>query len=433
MVKINSDFGNFDGAPYLFQEVARKTNTFLKENPDKKDWVVKLGIGNTTEPLHSLIVDYMVEATRRLGHRDGYFPSQIDSELRQDLHDAGYDKYNGYGDEQGNSLLKKRINLIKYGGRFSLDEIFISDGAKCDIANIQTIFARDAVVALQNPVYPVYADSNAAAGRTGKVNPVTGEFPGLVYLRCNRENLFVPHVPTQKVDLIYLCSPNNPTGAVIGKTDLRCFVDRAREDKAIIIFDNAYERYIRNPDLPHSIYEIPGAEECAIEIGSLSKEAGFTGIRLGYTIVPKTLKVEDNGRPDWLTPNWAWNKRATTFFNGASNIAQAGALAVYSQEGQKITQELIDYYMENAKVEKEIAKSLGLTPFGGDDCAYVWGWLGAGKSSKEFAERVLPEKGIVITPGAGFGSEGIEYVRLSPFAHAENVQKVRDREENLRT
>jgi LL-diaminopimelate aminotransferase len=431
MVKLNDNFRKFEGRPYLFAGVARKAKEFNKAHPGV---LIRLGIGDATEPIDPLITGYLAEAAMRLGHLNGYSEEEMkDSEMKKVLHEAGYDKFNGYGDEQGNEALKRKINEIKYGGRFSLDEIFISDGAKCDTANIQQIFSQDAIVALQNPAYPVYEGSNVIAGRTGRANPVTGEFEGLVYMPCTPANDFQPAVPNRKVDLVYLCSPNNPTGTTIWRSTAQSHVDNANAQKAIIVSDCAYERYIKEKGGInfHSIYEIPGAEKCAIETGSFSKEAGFTGMRLGWCVVPKTLQTEDGD--DKFNPNWIWNKRQTTEFNGASNLIQAAGLAVMSPEGQKVTQELVNYYMENAKLERQAMESLGFQVYGGRNAPYVWVKLPEGRKSAEFADAFLNDApNIVCTPGSGFGSEGEGYIRLSAYGHRENILRATERISKLR-
>jgi len=424
MVKLNSNFRKFEGRPYLFAGVANKAKEFNKAHPGV---LIRLGIGDATESIHPLITSYLAEASLRLSHLDGYDKEEMkSSEMKKALHEAGFDKFNGYGDEQGNELLRKRINEIKYGGRFSLDEIFISDGAKCDTANIQQIFSQDAIVALQNPAYPVYEGSNVIAGRTGKANPATGEFDGLVYMPCTPANDFQPSVPNRRIDIEYLGSPNNPTGTTIWRSTAQAHVDNALAQKAIIVSDCAYERYIKDERDMHSIYEIPGAEKCAIEIGSFSKEAGFTGMRLGWCVVPKTLQTEDSD--DKFNANWIWNKRQTTEFNGAANLIQAAGLAVMSPGGQRVTQGLINFYMENARLEREAMKSLGLKVYGGKSAPYVWVRLPEGRKSVEFADAFLNEEPhIVCTPGSGFGSAGEGYIRLSAYGHRENILRATER------
>lgn len=395
MAKINTNYNNLKPT-YLFSEIAKRTKVFLEKNPQVK--IMRLGIGNTTEPLTPAVIKGLMEGVRKL------------SDVKT---------YTGYGDEQGDTGLRKALADYYKNYRVVLDpqEIFISDGAKADCANILSIFGKDSVVAVSNPVYPVYLDSAIISGKK------------VVFLKCKAENGFVPELPKGKVDLIFICSPNNPTGAVLTKKELKAFVDFALKNKTVIIFDAAYAEYIKDKDLPRSIYEIPGAKKCAIEINSYSKWAGFTGVRLGWTIVPMELQVEgaEKGKV-----NAIWNRRQTTMFNGASNIAQEGGLAALSKEGQKECKTLVNYYMDNAKIIKKGLVGMGLDAFGGENAPYIWVKTPKGMSSWEFFDKVLKEAHVVTTPGVGFGSEGEGYLRISAFGHKEDIEKaVKSIQENL--
>lgn len=395
MAKVNAHYSKLQ-AGYLFPEIAKRTNAFSADNPDAK--IMRLGIGNTTEALTPAIIAGLHKGVDRL---------------------ADVKTYTGYGDEQGFGELRAAITAryASYGVTLADDEIFVSDGAKSDSANIQSIFGTDNVVAVQDPAYPVYVDSNVIGGRTGNGN--NGLYENLVYMSCTEENNFFPELPEGKVDLIYLCSPNNPTGAVATIQQLKSFVDYALEHKAIIIFDAAYAAFISDSRLPRSIYEVEGAKECAIEINSFSKEAGFTGVRLGWTVVPQTLIAEDSvdGQINKL-----WLRRQTTMFNGASNVVQYGGLAVMTEQGQKECQELVTYYMANAACIKQALEGLGITCFGGVNAPYVWLKTPGGATSWEFFDKLLNETHVVGTPGSGFGPSGEGYFRLSAFGHQEDIQ-----------
>jgi LL-diaminopimelate aminotransferase len=396
MVKINSNYNKLV-AGYLFPEIEKRTKLFLEANPGVT--VMKLGIGNTTEVLAPSVIDGLKAGVEKL---------------------ANLDTYTGYGDGQGNIILREAIarEYAKLGVSIDPSEVFVSDGAKPDSGNIQSIFSIDAIIAVQDPAYPVYVDTNVIAGRTGENE--NGLYKGIVYMPCNEENNFFPSVPKQKVDLIYLCSPNNPTGAVATKEQLKQFVDYAIENKAVIIFDSAYSAFIIDNSLPKSIFEIKGAKKCAIEINSFSKSAGFTGVRLGWSIVPKEIVVEEGeaGRVNAL-----WNRRQCTFFNGASNIVQDGGIAALSEQGQKENQKVIDYYMENARIIKEGLESIGLKCYGGINAPYIWLKTPNGMKSWDFFDKLLNECHVVGTPGSGFGPGGEGYFRLSAFGHKENVEK----------
>lgn len=406
MARINPHYSKLE-AGYLFPEIGRRTREFSAANPGID--VMRLGIGNTTEPLPRSIIEGLRRGVDKL---------------------ASADTYSGYGDEQGNADLREALaaRYAGYGVTLEPDEFFVSDGAKPDSANIQSIFGADNAVAVQDPAYPVYVDSNVIAGRTGPA--LNGQYEGLVYMPCTKDNGFFPDLPSRKVDLIYLCSPNNPTGTVATKDQLARFVEYARNNKAVIIFDAAYAAFITEPDLPRTIYEVDGAAECAIEINSFSKEAGFTGVRLGWTIVPKALVCED-GEPGTL--NRLWFRRQTTMFNGASNIVQDGGLAVLSETGQRECRMLIDYYMRNARLIREGLDSMGITVYGGVNAPYIWLETPGGMKSWDFFDKLLEEAHVVGTPGSGFGPSGEGYFRLSAFGHAADITRaVRSIQDNLK-
>jgi LL-diaminopimelate aminotransferase len=406
MATINRNYDKLT-AGYLFPEIAKRTQAFLEAHPGVH--VMRLGIGNTTEPLTPTVIEGLHRGVTKL---------------------ADTNTYRGYGDEQGERPLREALaqRYAGYGVHLEPDEFFVSDGAKPDSANLQSIFAFDSVIAVQDPAYPVYVDSNVIAGRTGNARGLV--YGGLVYMPCNEENGFIPAVPAQHVDLIYICSPNNPTGAVATKKQLKQFVDYARRHKAVIIFDAAYAAYISDPDLPRTIYEIEGAKECAIEINSFSKEAGFTGVRLGWTIVPKTCACEDT-QPGKL--HNLWLRRQTTMFNGASNIVQEGGLAALSNQGQAEVHGLVAYYMNNARVIREGLSAIGLRVFGGINAPYIWMKTPGDLSSWAFFDKLLEEAHVVGTPGSGFGPSGEGYFRLSAFGHARDIlEAVESIRENLR-
>jgi LL-diaminopimelate aminotransferase len=397
MAHINHNYRKLS-AGYLFPEIARRREAFLEENPGTT--IRKLGIGNTTEPLTPAVLEGLKRGVEKLGSRE---------------------TYSGYGDEQGDTRLRR--SLAEYYARRGVsldpDEFFISDGAKPDSGNIQSIFSTEDLVAVQDPAYPVYVDTNVISGRTGEFDTSKGRYKGLLYMPCTEENGFFPAIPEQKADLIYLCSPNNPTGAVASHEQLQGFVDYARKNKAVIIFDASYSEYIADDSLPKTIYEVEGAKECAIEINSFSKFAGFTGVRLGWSIVPSALTVEDS-KPDEL--RGMWNRRQSTFFNGASNIVQEGGLAVLSEAGLAESRSLVDYYMENARIIREGMSALGLTAYGGDNAPYIWLKTPAGLSSWQFFDKLLHETGVIGTPGVGFGPGGEGFFRLSAFGHREDIE-----------
>lgn len=396
MVTLNKNYNKLQGG-YLFSEIAKRVQHFSEKNQSVK--VFRLGIGNTTQPLTRSIIKGMKEGVVKL---------------------SNIKTYTGYGDEQGNIKLRKALVDFYKKKHISLyaKEIFISDGAKSDSANIQSIFGLNSIVAVADPVYTVYVDSNVISGRTGSFK--NGKYKGLVYMECNEKNGFIPQTPKEKVDIIYFCSPNNPTGAVATKKQLKSFVDYALKNKAIIIFDAAYVEYISDKSLPKSIYEIKGAKKCAIEINSFSKWAGFTGVRLGWSVVPMDLVVDGAIRG---TVNSIWNRRQSTMWNGASNIAQEGALAVLSSSGQKESKKLVSYYMQNARTIKKDLLAMGFKVFGGEHAPYIWVKTPNGLSSWDFFDKLLNEAHVVCTPGSGFGLQGEGYFRLSAFGDRENISK----------
>ena len=395
MARINKNYDKL-AAGYLFPEIARRTNAFLDQNPSAK--VLRLGIGDTTEPIVPAVLDGLHAGVDALGAADSY---------------------SGYGPSEGITPLRHGLAGLYRELGLSLDpsEFFVSDGAKSDSANIQGIFSDDCVVAVQDPAYPVYVDSNVISGRTGEASD--SGYEGLIYMPCTEENGFFPDIPDRKVDLIYICSPNNPTGAVATKEQLKIFVDYANEHKAIIFYDSAYASFITDPDLPRSIYEVPGAETCSIEFNSFSKTAGFTGVRLAWTIVPKACRTEDTeaGKLHAL-----WTRRQNTFFNGAANIVQAGGVAALSPEGRQQTDAQVSFYLENAHIINDGLKSLGITTYGGGNAPYVWLKTPGGLSSWDFFDKLLNECHVVGTPGSGFGPAGEGFFRLSAFGHRENVE-----------
>ncbi len=408
MININENFLDLQDS-YLFSTIAKKVKAFQEANPDKK--VIKLGIGDVTLPLAKACVDAMKKAADEM----------LDSST-----------FKGYGPEQGYDFLKDKIIEFDYKKRgidIESDEIFISDGAKCDTGNIGDIFSKDNKVAITDPVYPVYIDTNTMAGRAGKYNESTGMYDNIIYMPCNAENNFEPELPSEVPDIIYLCFPNNPTGTVLNKAQLKKWVDYAKENKAIILFDSAYEAFITEEDVPHSIYEIEGAKDVAIEFKSYSKTAGFTGIRCGYVVIPKALKGYSKDGQE-ISINKLWNRRTCTKFNGTSYITQKGAEAVYSEEGQAQIKQNIDYYKENAKIIKENLEEAGYKVFGGVNAPYIWLKLPDGVKSWDFFDRLLNEIQVVGTPGVGFGPSGEGYFRLTAFGNRENTIEAVNRIKN---
>ena len=398
MATINDNYLKLK-AGYLFPEIARRVNAFAEANSDAK--IIRLGIGDVTEPLPEACRTVMIQAVEEMGDRS---------------------TFQGYGPEQGYAWLREKIAAHDFQARgcdISADEIFISDGSKCDTGNILDIFGKNNAIAVTDPVYPVYVDTNVMAGHTGDANE-QGEYGGLVYLPITAENNFTAEIPSQKVDLIYLCFPNNPTGATATKAHLQDWVNYAKANGSIIFFDAAYEAFITDSELPHSIYEIEGARDCAIEFRSFSKNAGFTGTRCALTVVPKTLTAKAADGSD--VELWRlWNRRQSTKFNGVSYIVQRGAEAVYSPEGQAQTRSLINFYMENAKIIREQLSSAGLQVFGGVNAPYVWVQTPNGLSSWDFFDKLLHTCNVVGTPGSGFGAAGEGYFRISAFNSRENV------------
>lgn len=404
VVKINENYLKLKSS-YLFVEVARRETEFRKANPDAD--IIKMGIGDVTKPL----VPAVIEA----------FHAAVD-----ELADA--ETFMGYGPEQGYEFLAKAIienDYNNYGIDLDTSEVFISDGAKSDTANIQDIFGIDNKIAVTDPVYTVYVDTNVMAGRTGEMKD-DGMYEGLTYIKCNAENGFVPELPSEPVDIIYLCYPNNPTGTTLTKDQLKVFIDYAKENKAIILFDAAYVAFITEDDVPHSIYEIEGAKEVAIEFKSFSKTAGFTGTRCAYTVVPKELKGYDSeGNEVEINP--LWNRRQTTKFNGASYPVQKAAEATFSPEGQKQIEEIIEYYMENAKIIRESLTDIGLDVYGGVSSPYIWVKTPNNMDSWDFFDLLLNEANVIGTPGSGFGPSGEGYLRLTAFNTLENTKEAMDR------
>ena len=397
MALINENYLKLPGS-YLFAEIARRVSKFKSENPDAD--VIRLGIGDVTLPLAPEVTKAMHKAVDEMGSAA---------------------TFRGYGPEQGYDFLLQAIIDNDYAARgidIALDEVFVSDGSKSDVGNIQEIFGVDNIVAITDPVYPVYLDTNVMAGRTGAFDGSV--FEKIVYLPCNAENGFVPALPSEKVDMIYLCVPNNPTGTTLSREELKKWVDYAKTNDAVILFDSAYEAYIQESDIPHSIYEIEGAREVAIEFRSFSKTAGFTGTRCAYTVVPKTVTAKTiNGERHSL--NKLWNRRHTTKFNGVPYIIQRGAEAIFSPAGKAEVKEMVAYYMENARIIREGLASLGLEVFGGVNAPYIWLKTPNGLDSWAFFDKLLTEAHIVGTPGSGFGPAGEGYFRLTAFGNRENT------------
>ena len=401
MITVNENYLKLR-ASYLFSEIAKRVNAHQKAHPDKE--IIKLGIGDVTRALPGACIDAFHKAV---------------DEMADDR------SFHGYGPEQGYLFLREAIAKEDFqarGAEVQADEIFVSDGAKCDTGNIQEIFATENVIAIPDPVYPVYIDTNVMAGRTGEFSD--GRYRGVVYLDSTRENCFVPDFPKTPVDLIYLCYPNNPTGAVITKAQLKDWVDYARKNKALILFDAAYESFIQHEDLPKSIFEIQGAEEVAIEFRSFSKTAGFTGTRCAFTVVPKACRAfTKNGEPYSLYG--LWNRRHTTKFNSVSYPVQRAAAAVYSPEGKTQCRELIDYYLKNAALVLDQMRQMGFECVGGENSPYIW--VHCQRDSWEFFDLLLNQAGVVCTPGAGFGKCGQGFVRISAFNSHENIEKALQR------
>ncbi|MCP4749209.1 MAG: LL-diaminopimelate aminotransferase [Desulfobacteraceae bacterium] len=397
MIKINEHYLKLQSS-YLFSNIAKRLEAFQKANPDKQ--IIRLGIGDVTRALPAACIAAMHKAVDEMAN------------------DA---TFRGYGPEQGYDFLRSKIALHdfqKHGAQIADDEIFISDGAKCDTGNFQEILSIQAKVAVPDPVYPVYVDTNVMAGRTGAFKD--GRYGELVYLDCTRENNYIPDLPDKPVDLIYLCYPNNPTGATITKGQLQKWVDYARQNKALILYDAAYEAFIRDESIPRSIYEIDGAREVAIEFRSFSKTAGFTGTRCAYTVVPKQCSAY-TASGDRIAVYDLWNRRHTTKFNSVSYPVQKAAEAIYSDQGQAQVRQLVDYYMRNADYIRKVITALGFKCAGGENSPYIW--VDGQRDSWEFFDILLQKAGVVCTPGAGFGKCGQGYIRISSFNSYENVQK----------
>ena len=404
MYTINENYLDLQGS-YLFSTIAKKVAAYKEANPQAD--IIRLGIGDVTQPIAPAIIEALHKVVDEMGTAEGF---------------------HGYGPEQGYEFLRSTIAKNDYqdrGCQIDADEIFVSDGAKCDVGNIQEIFGADNVVAVCDPVYPVYVDTNVMAGRGGKFDAEKGGFEKIVYMPCTEANGFVPEIPEKHADLIYLCFPNNPTGEVIDKATLQKWVDYANENGSIILYDAAYEAYISEEGIPHSIYECEGARTCAIEMHSFSKNAGFTGLRLGYTVIPKDLVC--NG----VTIHSLWNRRHGTKYNGAPYIVQRAGEAVYSEAGKAQLREQIAYYMENARIIREGLKEAGFTAYGGVNSPYVWLKVPGDLSSWEFFDKLLNEVQVVGTPGAGFGASGEGFFRLTAFGTHENTIEALERIKKL--
>ena len=407
MATINDNYLKLPGS-YLFAEIARRVEAFKQAHPDAD--IIRLGIGDVTQPLPAACIEAMHKAVDEM---------------------AKAETFRGYGPEQGYAFLTEAIiehNYTQRGIQIDKDEIFVSDGSKSDCGNIQEIFGTDNKVAITDPVYPVYLDTNVMAGRTGTLQK-DGHFTGVTYLPCDASNEFAPELPKEHVDMIYLCCPNNPTGTTLSRAELTKWVDYARQNQSVILFDAAYAAYITEEDVPRSIYEIEGAKDVAIEFRSFSKTAGFTGTRCGYTIIPKAVKgkAADGSLVEF---NKLWNRRHTTKFNGTAYIIQRGAAAIYTPEGQQQVKETIAYYMENARIIREGLQAAGITAYGGVNAPYIWLKTPNNMSSWEFFDKLLTEVNIVGTPGAGFGPCGEGYFRLPSFGDRENTIRAVDRIKN---
>lgn len=405
MFKVNENYLKLPGS-YLFSTIGKKVNAYKSEHPDKQ--VISLGIGDVTQPLAPAVIERLHSAVDEM---------------------ADAKTFKGYAPDLGYEFLRNTItenDYIAKGVQIAADEIFVSDGAKSDSANIQEIFSLDNKIAVCDPVYPVYVDSNVMAGRTGTYDGTTGLWSDVIYMPCSAENGFAPEFPKENPDLIYLCFPNNPTGATISKAQLQEWVDYANKIGAVIIYDAAYEAYISEADVPHSIYECEGARTCAIELRSFSKNAGFTGTRLGFTVVPKDLKSADG-----VALHGLWARRHGTKFNGAPYIVQAAGDAVYSEEGRKQTAAQIAYYMNNAKIIKEGLADMGYTVSGGVNAPYIWLKTPNNMTSWDFFDYLLENANVVGTPGSGFGPSGEGYFRLTAFGSYENTLAAVERIKNL--
>lgn len=394
---------------YLFADIARKVAAYRESHPDRR--VISLGIGDVTRPLAPAVIAALHEAVDDMGRAE---------------------TFHGYGPEQGYAFLRDAIASNDYASRgvtVDAEEIFISDGAKCDLGNFQELFSADSIVAVTDPVYPVYVDSNAMAGRAGDPGP--HGWSRLVYLPCTRENDFVPDFPRTRPDMIYLCYPNNPTGTVLSRDALAAWVDYARREGCVILYDSAYEAFITEEDVPHSIYEIDGAREVAVEFRSYSKTAGFTGLRCAYTVVPKELRVSD-GNGGTVDLHHFWNRRQCTKYNGCPYVVQRAAAAIYSDAGKKQIRSVIDAYLDNARLISDAVRGMGLDVFGGVNAPYIWVSVPGGMTSWDFFDRLLTKAALVCTPGAGFGRSGEGYVRLTAFGSPEDTLEAIERLRSVR-
>ncbi len=396
MAHVNENFLKLPGS-YLFSDIAKKVKAYQESHPDKR--LIRLGIGDVTRPLPQASIEAMHRAVDEMANKS---------------------KFHGYGPEQGYDFLIDTIiknDFEPRGIELSSSEVFISDGAKSDTGNIGDILGLDNKVAVTDPVYPVYVDSNVMGGRAGQLNGK--QWSDITYMPCTAENNFIPSIPSNRIDVIYLCYPNNPTGTTLTKTELKKWVDYALSHDALILFDAAYEAYIREDDIPHSIFEIEGAKRCAIEFRSFSKTAGFTGVRCGYTVIPKEVTAT-TATGERVALNALWNRRQCTKFNGTSYITQRGAEAIYSKEGKQQVRETIDYYMENARIMREGLTAAGIQVFGGKNAPYLWVKTPEGFTSWQFFDHLLNEANIVSTPGVGFGPSGEGYLRLTAFGQRED-------------
>lgn len=409
MALINENYLKLQ-AGYLFPEIGRRVREYAEANPDKK--IIRMGIGDVTQPLTPTVVKAFHEGVEEMGHAD---------------------TFRGYGPEQGYEFLREAIAENDYkalGVNISANDIFVSDGSKCDTGNIQEVFGSTSKIAVGDPVYPVYVDTTVMAGKTGKIG-TNGYFDGIIYMPCTAENGFIPELPTETPDLIFLCYPNNPTGAVATKEELKKWVDYALANNCIILYDAAYQAFITDPNIPRTIYQIDGAEKCAIEFRSFSKTAGFTGTRCAFVVIPEGVVAYDpegNAHP----VRRLWNRRHSTKFNGVSYPVQKAAAAIYTEEGKKEVAEVIQYYMENARIMRESLSACGYSVFGGENAPYVWVKTKNNMKAWDFFDKLLQEANVVGTPGSGFGPSGEGYFRFSAFADRANVIDAMERIKNLK-
>jgi len=404
MALVNEHYLKLPGS-YLFSDVAKRVNAFKAQHPQVR--VISLGIGDVTQPLCPAVIEAMHKATDEMAVKASF---------------------RGYGPEHGYDFLRDAIlrnDFLSRGIHLDRDEVFVNDGAKSDTGNIQELLRWDNSVAVTDPIYPVYIDSNAMIGRAGVFKD--GRWSSITYMPCTADNNFVPQLPDHRVDMIYLCYPNNPTGTVLPKEELRKWVNFALKNDAVLFYDAAYEAYIQNPDIPHSIYEIKGARKCAIEFHSYSKTAGFTGVRCGYTIIPKEVSASTLDGSKRIALNRLWERRQSTKFNGTSYISQRAAEAIYTPEGHEQIMQTIHYYMENARIMRETLVSLGYSVYGGENAPYLWVKTPGNEESWKFFDRLLYGCGVVCTPGVGFGPSGEGYFRLTSFGNREDVEEAMQR------